>query len=70
MVLSEWAPPEAVRQTLLRLAKTGKIIRVAQGIYCYPEIDTRLGPGVIKSSYEQIADALAERTHARIVPTG
>lgn len=62
--------PEAIRQALLRLSKAGEIIRVAQGIYCYPEIDTRLGLGVIKPSYEQIADALAERTHARIVPTG
>lgn len=62
--------PEAIRQTLLRLAKSGAIIRVAQGIYCYPEIDTRLGLGIIRPSYEQIANALAERTHARIVPTG
>lgn len=62
--------PEAIRQTLLRLSKAGEIIRVAQGIYCYPEIDTRLGLGTIRPSYEQIAKALAERTHARIVPTG
>lgn len=62
--------PEAIRQTLLRLTKTGLIIRVSQGIYCYPEIDTVLGLGVIRPSLEQIAKALAERSHARIVPTG
>lgn len=62
--------PETIRQTLLRLAKSGEIVRVAQGIYCYPEIDTQLGLGVIRPTYEQIANALAERTHARIVPTG
>lgn len=62
--------PETIRQTLLRLAKSGEIVRVAQGIYCYPEIDKQLGLGVIRPTYEQIANALAERTHARIVPTG
>lgn len=62
--------PETIRQTLLRLAKSGEIVRVAQGIYCYPEIDTQLGLGIIRPTYEQIANALAERTHARIVPTG
>lgn len=62
--------PEAIRQTLLRLTKAGLIIRVSQGIYCYPEIDEELGLGIIHPSYEQIAEALAERSHARIVPTG
>ena len=60
--------PEAVRQTLLRLTKAGVIIRISQGVYCYPEIDEVLG--VIRPSFEQIAKALAERSHARIVPTG
>lgn len=62
--------PEAVRQTLLRLTQASMIIRVSQGIYCYPEIDEVLGLGVIRPSFEQIAKALAERSHARIVPTG
>ena len=61
---------DAIRQTLQRLTKSGLIIRVAQGIYCYPQIDTKLGLGVIYPSYDQIAEALASRDHARIVPTG
>ena len=64
------ASPETIRQTLLRLSKTGKIIRIAQGIYCRPEIDDRLGLGVIYPTLEQIAEAVAEHNHARIVPTG
>ncbi len=61
---------EAVRQTLLRLTNNGLIIRVAQGIYCYPEIDEVLGLGVIYPTDEQIANILAERSHSKIVPTG
>lgn len=64
------ASSETVRQTLLRLSKTGKIIRIAHGIYCRPEIDDRLGLGVIYPTLEQIAEAVAEHNHARIVPTG
>lgn len=61
---------EAIRQTLLRLSKANVILRVAQGIYCYPEIDNKLGLGTIFPTFEQIAEALAEHLHARIVPTG
>ncbi len=61
---------DSIRQTLLRLTNRGKIIRVAQGIYCYPEIDKKLGLGVIKPSPDKIAEAIANRAHARIIPTG
>lgn len=61
---------ETVRQTLLRMVEAGKIIRVAQGVYCYPEIDEKLGLGVIYPTFDQIATALAEHQKARIVPTG
>ena len=61
---------DTIRQTLQRLTKSGVIIRVAQGIYCYPKIEEKLGLGVIYPSYDQIAEALASRDHARIVPTG
>ena len=59
---------ENIRQTLLRCAKSDKIVRVAKGIYCYPQIDDKLGLGIIMPSYDQIA--IAERAHARIIPTG
>lgn len=62
--------PDAIRQSLTRLCKDGLIIRVAQGIYCYPEIEQKLGLGILQPSYEQIAQAMAKRDHARIVPTG
>ncbi len=61
---------DIIRQTLLKLTNEGKIIRVAQGIYCYPEIDEKLGLGVIYPTFEQIAEAMAKRNHSRIVPTG
>lgn len=61
---------ENIRQVLLRLTKNKEIIRVTTGIYCYPEIDDKLGLGVLWPSYDQIAKAIAERSHARIVPSG
>ncbi len=61
---------DAIRQTLKRLIESGMILRVAQGIYCYPEIDEKLGLGVIFPSYEKIAEAMAGRSQARIVPAG
>ncbi len=62
--------PEAIRQALTRLAKEGIIVRVAQGIYCNPEVDDELGLGVIMPTYDQVAEAMAKRDSARIVPTG
>lgn len=61
---------ESIRQALGRFTKSGKIVRVANGIYCYPEVDDKLGLGVLMPSFDQIANAIAERSHARIVPTG
>lgn len=62
--------PESIRQTLTRFCKEGLIIRIAQGIYCYPEIEEKLGLGTLQPSFEHIAEAMAQRDHARIVPTG
>jgi hypothetical protein len=61
---------ENIRQALGRFTKNEKIVRVANGIYCYPEVDDKLGLGVLMPSFDQIANAIAERSHARIVPTG
>ncbi len=61
---------ENIRQTLGRFTKSEKIVRLANGIYCYPEVDDKLGLGVLMPSFDQIANAIAERAHARIVPTG
>ena len=61
---------KAVGKSLERLTVKGDIIRLARGIYLYPEIDTVLGLGVLMPSIEQIAEMIARRDKARIVPTG
>lgn len=61
---------EAVRSALVRLCRDGVIMRVAQGIYCYPKIDTKWGSGVIPPSIEEIANGIAKRDKVRIAPTG
>ena len=61
---------DAVRSALVRLCENGVLTRVAQGIYCYPRVDTRWGGGVILPSVEEIAAAIAERDRVRIAPTG
>ncbi len=61
---------KAVGKSLERLTAKGDIVRLARGIYLYPEIDTVLGLGVLMPSIEQIAETIARRDKARIVPTG
>ncbi|TVR19683.1 MAG: hypothetical protein EA391_00235 [Balneolaceae bacterium] len=59
---------EAVRQALVRLEDVGKIKRLAHGIYLYPKEDPQLG--VLQPTIDQIAEAIAKRDRAKIVPTG
>lgn len=61
---------KSINKALERLTEKGKIIRVARGIYCYPKIDKVLGLGVLYPTFEDIAQAIAKRDKARIVPTG
>lgn len=61
---------KTVGKSLERLTAKGDIVRLARGIYSYPEIDTVLGLGVLMPSIEQIAETIARRDKARIVPTG
>lgn len=61
---------KAVGKSLERLTAKGDIVRLARGIYSYPEIDTVLGLGILMPSIEQIAETIARRDKARIVPTG
>ncbi len=61
---------DAIRQSLTRLCKEGIIKRVARGIYCYPEIEEKLGLGALQPTAEQITEAMAKRDCARIAPTG
>ncbi len=59
---------DAIRQTLHRLVKKDILVRLAHGIYLYPKYDDELG--VLYPSIEDIAEAIARRDKARIVPTG
>jgi len=61
---------KAVGKSLERLTIKGEIVRLARGIYTYPEIDTVLGLGVLLPSIEQIAETIARRDKIRIAPTG
>ena len=62
-------PESAIRMALSRLVKSKTIIRLAQGIFYYPKTDRKTGITLLPS-IEDIAEALAKRDKARIVPTG
>jgi hypothetical protein len=51
------------------LVKSKILIRLAHGIYYYPKTDRETGITMLPS-IEDIAEALAKRDKARIVPTG
>ena len=61
--------PDAVRSGLTRLCRNGKLHRFAKGIYYIPSYDkwdgTLRGP-----SLDAIAQKIAQRDNARIIPTG
>lgn len=59
-----------VSSALMRLCEDKTLIRVGQGIYCYPKIDNQWGLGIISPSLDEIASAIAKRDKSRIVPTG
>lgn len=61
---------KSILKSLERLTNSEEIIRVARGIYCYPKIDKVLGLGVIYPTFEDVAQYIAKRDKARIVPTG
>lgn len=61
---------KSIAKALERLTNKGVIIRVARGIYSYPKIDKVLNLGVIYPALEDIAQSIAKRDRAKIVPTG
>ena len=67
---SSFGLPKSVNKTLERLTESGMLLRLAHGIYLYPQTDTRLGLGVLYPTVENIAREIAKRDKARIVPTG
>jgi len=60
---------KSVLKALERMTNDGIIIRLAKGIYCYPKFDKVLGLGILYPSFEDIAQSIAKRDKARIVPT-
>ncbi len=60
---------KAVNKAFERIALSGKIIRIARGIYCKPKIDTEFDFGIIYPSVDDVAQAIAQRDKCRIVST-
>ncbi|MDR1896639.1 MAG: type IV toxin-antitoxin system AbiEi family antitoxin domain-containing protein [Prevotellaceae bacterium] len=62
----------AIRQSLVRLHKSGVIMRVAHGIYYYPKINKNkyIESKYLPPSIDEIAYGIAKRDKIRIVPTG
>jgi DNA-binding transcriptional regulator YhcF (GntR family) len=65
---SNIAKQETVRKALKRLEDAGLLLKVAHGIYIYPEKSNLFG--YVKPSYELIAKEIAKRDKARIIPSG
>jgi hypothetical protein len=63
---------DSIRQALQNLQKTGLLVRVATGVYCYPKINKFewLNEKYLLPSINEIARAIAKRDKIRIVPTG
>jgi hypothetical protein len=66
--LLEFGAPDAIHQTLSRLARNKTILRVAKGIYVKPNTDPELG--ILRPSLEDVAQQVAERDRVIIRPTG
>jgi len=64
--------PDAIKKSLQRLANSGLLVRLANGIYWYPKKEKELYGIKIsgKPTLDEIAKAIAKRDKARIVPTG
>jgi hypothetical protein len=61
---------KSVSKALSNLVKKQVLIKLATGIYYYPKIDKKLGLGILYPSLDSVAEAIAKRDKARIVPTG
>jgi hypothetical protein len=67
---SHFSNPKRVQKALEQLVANGSIIRVARGIYCFPKKDKIWGTGYLYPPYDDIANAIAKKESAKIVPTG
>ena len=62
--------PSAIKSAFHRLYTDGVLVRLAHGIYYYPKEDKIFGLGIVYPSIEDIAQAIAKRDRAKIVPMG
>ena len=62
-------PDSTVRFTLAEMAKDGQIVRLARGVFCFPELSEH-GMKMILPEPDSIAVAVAEKSRTRIVPYG
>lgn len=61
---------KTINKAFERITLSGKIIRLARGIYCKPKVDTEFGFGIVYPGVDDVAQAIAQRDKCRIVPTG
>lgn len=61
---------KTINKAFERMTLSGKIIRLARGIYCKPKVDAEFGFGILYPSVDDVAQAIAQRDKCRIVPTG
>lgn len=59
---------ESIRVALHRMVKRGEIERMAHGIYTLPKQSKLIGK--VYPSVDEVAQAIAKRDRARIIPTG
>lgn len=59
----------AIRIALMRLVNNKTLLRLTRGIFYHPIVDKDLGINLLPS-IENVAEALAIRDKARIIPTG
>ncbi len=64
----DFGSSESVKKALLRLEEKKKIKRLSHGIYYKPEISKIIGE--LLPSIDDVAQAIARRDKARIIPTG
>lgn len=63
-----FASAKTLNKVLERMEQKGELMRVAQGVYVWPETDAVIGK--IRPGAENVAQAIAKRDKARIIPTG
>lgn len=66
---ASYGETKSILKALERLVKSQMLLRLSRGFYYYPKIDKKLNLGILYPSLEDIAQSIARRDKARIVPT-